>query len=166
MFKTFHLDYEKNHNLVKITAEQLSAQRSREVLTHLQLPEILVGSGVILVNSMETLREAADVLGFQLQDKGKSTTRFPAGSVKAARSSRKNQSAAVIDNSASATTASIDISTTNSSSSSSSACTSSCNGPSVRLYVGVDAEWKATMINNRGHPALEPGAALLQVRYI
>ena len=83
-----------------------------------------------------------------------------------ARTSRKNQSAAVIDNSASATTASIDISTTNSSSSSSSACTSSCNGPSVRLYVGVDAEWKATMITNRGHPVLEPGAALLQVRYI
>ena len=36
VFKTFHLDYEKNNNLVKITAEQLSAQRSREVLTHLQ----------------------------------------------------------------------------------------------------------------------------------
>ena len=155
---------------MKVTAGQLATQRSREALTHLQLPETVAGRSIIIVNSMDTLRDAARVLGFQLQSEGTSTTKSPAGSAKvskAAKSTKKNQSTAHIDSSASANASSnapsSDIGT--SSSSSSRACSSRCGEPSVRLYVGVDAEWKATMINSKAHPTLEPGAALLQVRH-
>ena len=191
VYSTFDLGSEKylNLNLVRITDEALHAQRTREALTHLCLPEVVAQRGVILVNSMSTLREAADILGFPLQNSS-SITASSASGRKSAKSLRKknlseftgssssgNSSSSYSGNSnRSGNKSSNNISNNNNSSSSSGSGSNdktspltrqpSLSGPSVRLYVGVDAEWKASMINSKSCPTAEPGAALLQVRYL
>ena len=137
MFRTFRLDTLESHGLTLITEADLEGQREEERGEYLQIPPSVAARGVLLVDCMEALSDAARELGLPL----------PGG-----------------PGDCSVIRATLDPSSSSSSYASHSSPQheqydqddqtgkNGQNGQNgrVRLWVGVDSEWKATMVKKHG----------------
>jgi hypothetical protein len=119
-------------------------------MTYLTIPPAVLERGILLVNSLPTLQEAAVEFGLTL------TSPPPSGTTSRATSAMRN-------------TPSDSINRFDTASASSGIDPVTSLMPPIRLWVGLDAEWKATSGRWQGDPEAEckhpSGAAILQVQY-
>lgn len=137
-----------------VTEEELQLQALENSTMYLTIPSAVLERGILLVNSLSTLQEAADEFGLTLMTpvppRAQTSMRpAPSGTINKLDYASKSSS---IDPAAVAAGAGAGASQL----------------PPIRLWVGLDAEWKAYTDQWQGDPEEDckhpSGAAILQVQ--
>jgi hypothetical protein len=125
-----------------VTEQELQLQVLENSMTYLTIPPIVVERGILVVNSNSTLEEAAKELGLTI------TSSAPSETTSRDTSSTRSTPTETMTRSGIDPVSSL--------------------MPPIRLWVGLDAEWKASFERWEGDPEAEckhpSGAAILQVQ--